>query len=207
MARPNSLKRPAAILADLPLFCRCYRGNGKLATRTPSGKPNGSTPSAPPLTRDPALVEPYALLVQALVRQIADLNASIAQFEEQLGHAVAQHPDDSLFRSVPGAGDALVPRLIAGFGSDRERYQSADAVATCIGIAPIIRQSGKTRLVTRRLACPKFLRQTFHELADQTRKWSSWSKAYYTMKHAAGMAHHVTPPPINALRLRAARNP
>jgi transposase len=147
--------------------------------------------SATPLTKDPALVEPYALLVQTLVRQIADLNASIAQFEEQLGQAVAQHPDESLFRSVPGAGDALVPRLIAGFGSDRERYESADAVAACTGIAPVIRQSGKTRLVTRRLACPKFLRQTFHELADQTRKWSSWSKAFYTLKRAAGMAHHA----------------
>jgi transposase len=66
--------------------------------------------SATPLTNDPALVEPYALLVQALVRQIIDLNTSIAQFEEHLGQAVAQHPDDPLFRSVPGAGDALVPR-------------------------------------------------------------------------------------------------
>jgi transposase len=147
--------------------------------------------SALPLTKDSALIEPYALLVQALVSQIADLNSSIAQFEEHLGQAVAQHADAPLFRSVPGAGDALVPRLIAGFGSDRERYESAGAVATCTGIAPIIRQSGKTRLVTRRVACPKFLRQTFHELADQTRKWSSWSKAYYKMKRAAGMAHHA----------------
>jgi transposase len=147
--------------------------------------------SATPLTKDSALIEPSALLVQALVSQIADLNSSIAQFEEHLAQAVAQHADAPLFRSVPGAGDALVPRLIAGFGSDRERYESADAVATCTGIAPIIRQSGKTRLVTRRVACPKFLRQTFHELADQTRKWSSWSKAYYTMKRTAGMAHHA----------------
>lgn len=147
--------------------------------------------SATTLTQDPALIEPYALLVQALVRQIAELNVSIAQFEEQLSQAVAHHPDDLLFRPVPGAGDALVPRLIAGFGSDRERYESAEAVSTCSGIAPIIRQSGKSRLVTRRLACPKFLRQTFHELAEQTRKWSPWSKAYYTMKRAAGMAHHA----------------
>jgi transposase len=147
--------------------------------------------SATPLTRDPALIEPYALLVQALGRQIAELNTSIAQFEEQLAQAVAQHPDAPLFRSVPGAGDALVPRLIAGFGSDRQRYASAEALATYTGIAPIIRQSGKARLVLRRVACPKFLRQTFHELADQTRKWSSWSKAFYAMKRAAGMAHHA----------------
>lgn len=147
--------------------------------------------SATPLTKDPAINEPYALLVQALVRQIAGLNTSIAQFEEELRQAVAQHPDAPIFRSVPGAGDALVPRLIAGFGSDRQRYASAEALATYTGIAPIIRQSGKSRLVQRRVACPKFLRQTFHELADQTRKWSSWSKAYYTMKRAAGMAHHA----------------
>lgn len=147
--------------------------------------------SATHLTQDSALIEPYALLVQALVQQIADLNTSIAKFEEELCQAVPQHPDAPTFRSVPGAGDALVPRLIAVFGSDRQRYPSAEAVATYTGIAPIIRQSGKTRLVSRRLACPKFLRQTFHELADQTRKWSSWSKAFYNMKRATGMKHHA----------------
>ncbi len=80
--------------------------------------------SATPLTRDSALVEPYAQRRRpgATAR---DLNASIAQFEEQLGQAVAQHPDDSLFRSVPGAGDALVPRLIAGFGSEAGSYEPA----------------------------------------------------------------------------------
>ena len=35
------------------------------------------------------------------------------------------------------------------------------------------------------------LRQTFHEFADQTIKWSGWAKAFYKMKRAAGMKHHA----------------
>jgi hypothetical protein len=44
---------------------------------------------------------------------------------------------------------------------------------------------------TRRHACPKFLRQTFHEFADHARQWSAWSKAFYALKRATGMKHHA----------------
>ena len=33
------------------------------------------------------------------------------------------HPDFTLFDSLPGAGDALVPRLIEALGSQRERFK------------------------------------------------------------------------------------
>jgi hypothetical protein len=72
---------------------------------------------------------------------------------------------DRLSRLRDG-GDALVPRLIAAFGTDRERYSSAEQIQRCSGIAPITKQSGKSRYVYCRYACPKFLRQTFHEFAD-----------------------------------------
>ena len=120
------------------------------------------------------------------------LNKAIEEFDQHLQDlVVARHPDQALFRSLPGAGDALVPRLIAAFGSDRDRYQTATQAQCYSGIAPITRQSGKSRHVNKRLACPKFLRQTFHEFADHARKWSRWAKAYYTMKRAQGAAHHA----------------
>lgn len=147
--------------------------------------------SAVPLTTDKALIEPRAQYVQALVAGLANVQRAIAGFDEQLRQAVTVHPDEPIFRSVPGAGDALVPRLIAAFGSDRERYQSAEQIQRYSGIAPITKQSGKSRHVHKRLACPKFLRQTFHELADHARKWSPWSKAFYRMKRAAGFKHHA----------------
>jgi transposase len=147
--------------------------------------------SATPLTRDAALIEPHSLFVQSLVRQLAELNRAVDQFDEELQRAVAQHPDEPLFRAVPGAGDALVPRLIAAFGSDRDRYESAEQIQTYSGIAPVTRKSGKACSVTRRHACPKFLRQTFHEFADHARQWSTWSKAFYALKRDTGMKHHA----------------
>lgn len=147
--------------------------------------------AAEPLTRDAAILSSHAAYAQSLAKQLADLVASIEQFDEQLAEAVAQHEDEPLFRSLPGAGDALVPRLIAAFGSDRDRYASAAELQNCTGIAPVTVQSGKQRIVKRRVACPKFLRQTFHEFADHARKWSPWSKVWYGRQRDAGMKHHA----------------
>lgn len=147
--------------------------------------------SAVPLTKDKALIDPRAKYVQVLAGQIKGLNRAIAEFDEELQQAVAVHPDQAVFRSLPGAGDALVPRLIAAFGSDRDRYDSAEQIQCYSGIAPVTRSSGKSRSVSKRIACPKFLRQTFHEFADHARKWSGWAKAFYEMKRAAGFQHHA----------------
>ena len=46
-------------------------------------------------------------------------------------------------------------------------------------------------MVRKRLACPKYLRQTFHEFADQARKWCPWSRAYYRLQKSRGMKHHA----------------
>ena len=40
-------------------------------------------------------------------------------------------------------------------------------------------------------ACPKYLRQTFHEFADHARKWCPWSQAYYRLQKSRGMKHHA----------------
>ena len=147
--------------------------------------------SATPLTTDKALIETHALYVQCLVKQIIELNRSVALFDEQLKQAVAKHPDEPIFRALPGAGDALTPRLIVAFGADRDRYDAAENVQCRSGIAPITSQSGKSRVVSKRVACPKFLKQTFHEFADQARRWSDWSRAFYNLKRSQGMKHNA----------------
>ena len=76
-----------------------------------------------------------------------------------------QHPDAELFRSVPGAGEVMAPRLLTAFGSDRTRFANAEAVSTFSGIAPVTRSSGKSLSHHLRYACAKFLRQSFHEFA------------------------------------------
>lgn len=143
------------------------------------------------LTRDKALIEPRSMQVQCLARLIETLVRSIHEYDTTIAQAVAQHEDAAIFESLPGAGAALVPRLIVAFGSDRSRYESAQELQNQSGIAPITKQSGKSQSVQSRRACPKFLKQTFHEFADHSRRWCHWAKALYEAKKTAGMKHQA----------------
>ena len=79
----------------------------------------------------------------------------------------------------------------ARFGSQKERWEDADSLAAYSGIAPVTRKSGKKLQVQRRYACPKFLRQTFHEFADSARLYCPWTRARYSMLRDRGMKHHA----------------
>ena len=145
---------------------------------------------AQPLTRDRALVEASVLMTQTLVEQLRTVLAALARLDQTLEKLFDQHPDQQLFRRLPGAGDALAPRLAAGFGTDRQRYLKAEDIQQFSGIAPVTEASGKQRWVHWRRACPKFLRQTFHEFADASRKKSLWARAYYEQQRQQGASHH-----------------
>lgn len=145
----------------------------------------------PLATSDASLIEPLVIHVQALTKQIQQLQATIKSCEQELKKAMSEHPDAQLFRVLPGAGDILAPRLLALFGSDRERYADADALGSYVGIAPVTVQSGKKRKVSRRRACPKFLLQTFHEFAGCARRFCPWSGAYYRWQRSKGVGHHA----------------
>ena len=143
------------------------------------------------VTSDGALIEPLVIRVQILAKQLQTLHSGIKQLDQQIAQAMNQHPDAELFRPLPGAGAALAPRLLAAFGSDRTRYANAAELGSYSGILPVTRQSGKTKHVSRRRACPKYLKQTFHEFADCARRHSSWSRAYYDLQRSRGIGHHA----------------
>lgn len=146
---------------------------------------------ARPLTQDRALVEASVLMTQTLVEQLRTVIVALARLDQALGKLFDQHPDQALFQGLPGAGEALAPRLAAAFGLDRHRYQSAQDLQQFSGIAPVTEASGKMRWVHWRMACPKFLRQTFHEFADASRKKSLWARAYYEQRRQHGASHHA----------------
>jgi transposase len=148
--------------------------------------------SAQLLTRDDALITPAAMAVKLLTSQIQQSRKTIREFDSKIAEVMKQHPDAHLFTSLRGAGPALAPRLLCAFGSQKDRWEDADSLTAFSGIAPVTRKSGKQCLVQRRYACPKFLRQTFHEFADSARKYCPWSKARYRMLRDRGMKHHAT---------------
>jgi transposase len=134
---------------------------------------------AMPAIRDAAVREGASVIARGLVAVLATLRHQIGELDRRIAELVATHPEAPLFDSLPGAGKVLVPRMIVAFGTRRERFQSAQEIQCYSGIAPITVASGKTRQVFFRWACPKFLRQTFHEFALHSIRQSEWAKAYY----------------------------
>ena len=113
-------------------------------------------------------------------------------------------PDYTLFQGLQGAGPQLAPRLLAGFGEQRDRFQGADELQKYTGIAPVTERSGKKSWVHWRWQCPKFLRQTFVEWAAQTINKSFWAGAYYRQQRAKGHSH---PAAVRALAFKWIRDP
>jgi transposase len=148
--------------------------------------------SAQLLCDDEALIVPSAMAVKLLVKQIEESRQTIQEFDAKIAQDMKQHPDAHLFTSLRGAGTALAPRLLCAFGSQRDRWANADSLAAFSGIAPVSIKSGKQCQVQRRFACPKFLRQTFHEFADCARMYCPWTRARYRMLRDRGMKHHAT---------------
>jgi transposase len=146
---------------------------------------------AQPLTTDVALIESMKRMMLALVRQLQTVLDSVGEFDQQIKSLYESHPEHDIFASFPGAGEVLGPRLLAAFGRDRDKYQMAQQMRNFSGIAPITRQSGKTRMVQARIACPKFLRQTFHEFALHSLGRCSWAQQLYLRLRDKGVAHQA----------------
>ena len=66
----------------------------------------------------------------------------------------------------------------------------------------MIASSGQQRWVHWRWACPKFLRQTFHEWALHSIGHSQWAREYYQQQRAKGKSRHTA---IRALAFKWVR--
>jgi transposase len=146
---------------------------------------------AMPAIRDRAVIEAKSTVVKVSAQLIRSLIRGVADLDRKIEEAAAAHPDFFIFESLPGAGAALAPRLLAAFGSQRERYANAAEVQAYTGIAPVTERSGKKKWVHFRWACPKFLRQTFHEWAGHSIAHSQWARSYYQQQRERGKGHHA----------------
>jgi transposase len=147
--------------------------------------------AATPATNDTAILEACTRKALSLVKLLNTLRSNIAAFDLRLHELVSDHPDGPLFASFPGAGAATVPRLIAAFGTNRDHYQNAYEIQCLSGIAPVQEASGQNQWIHFRWACPKFLRQTFHEFAAQSILQCEWAKAFYQQQRDKHKSHHA----------------
>ncbi len=102
--------------------------------------------------------------------------------QEQVQRTVA------ILQSLPGVGRIVLAVLLAEASGVLQRADYAILRILC-GVAPVTRCSGKSRIVTRRLACNPRLRNAIHYLADAARRCDAKSKAKYLALRARGCSH------------------
>ncbi len=146
---------------------------------------------AQPLTTDAAVIAAQSLLAQSVARELGRLPPIVAEYDRRIAALLAQHPDGAIWPSFPGAGAALAPRLAAAWGTQRSRFPDPQAMPCYSGIAPVKQASGQSLWIHVRWACPKFLRQTFHELAQASLGYCAWALAYYQLQIERGKGRHA----------------
>ena len=72
---------------------------------------------------------------------------ALARFDLGIARLAPTLPDYTLFGALPGAGAVYAPRLLAAFGDQRERDQSAAEVQKFAGLAPVTERRGHKRWV------------------------------------------------------------
>jgi transposase len=146
---------------------------------------------AVPATNDPALLLAGVLSIQNAARILVCMRQGIAELDSRIAATYRVHPDRFITESLPGAGPALEPRLIAAAGSVRDRFQSAFQMECCFGIAPVTEGSGKSLWIHWRWACSKFVRQTLHEWAACSIRCCTWAREFYDRQRSHQKTHHA----------------
>lgn len=99
--------------------------------------------------------------------------------------------DAEIFDSFPPASTQLGPRLLAAFGEDRDRLSSAQEMQNYAGLSPVTERSGKKSWVHWRWHCSTFIRQSFIEWADKSRKYFYWAGLYYEQQRQNGKPNQL----------------
>ncbi|WP_130649292.1 IS110 family transposase [Egicoccus halophilus] len=139
----------------------------------------------------PAIVaDTMGEVVSSLVAVIATIQTQISQLEQQLNERFEAHPDAKIIRSLPGLGMILGARVLAEFGDDPNRYDTAKSRKNYAGTSPITKASGKHHVVLARYARNKRLADACYQWAFSAITASPGARAFYDQRRAAGDTHH-----------------
>jgi transposase len=120
-----------------------------------------------------------AFSAQAFTKILQLLNEQLAEFDDAIASAVAEHPDARIFASFPGVGPVLTAVLLAEIGEDRGRFPAPAVLLAEAGLAPVTRASGRSRSVRFRYAANARLREAATWWAFNSIKTSPWAAAAF----------------------------
>lgn len=129
-----------------------------------------------------------ARLIKELATEALAVLQRQAELDKEIAVRLTDHPDAALIRSLPGMGALLTAEFIAVAGSIA-RFRCADALAAAAGLAPVLKQSGKSSWLKRPRGGNKDLKRIFYQSAFASLR-SPDSMAFYARKRKEGKRHH-----------------
>ncbi len=135
---------------------------------------------------------PGGAVAARILRELADdawkTRERILKLDRELAALLERHPDAALIRSLPGMGVTLTAEFIAEAGPI-QRFATPDQLAAAAGLAPVLKQSGKVRYLTRASGGNKTLKRVFFQSAFRSLQHPP-SNAFYARKRAQRKTHH-----------------
>jgi transposase len=128
-------------------------------------------------------------------RQIKEAHAELDRLCGKLAEPAEQEPgqtaeqrDAAILASLPGNGRIVLATLLAE-GWEPLQRRDYQALRTLCGAAPVTKRSGKSRIVTRRLACNPRLSRALYHWARVAVQHDGRSQAKYTALRQRGHTH------------------
>lgn len=138
------------------------------------------------------LVRAKAGSIQLAAQQLRLLHRQRATWEKRLRELLVGeegHPDGEVIVSLPGLDARLAARVLGEIGACREQFPTPSSLQCYAGTAPVTKASGKTRRVSARWACNRFLRQALLRWAFCSLSRSTWARGFYDGQRAGGKTH------------------
>jgi len=132
-----------------------------------------------------SIIQRLKVVDQQLAQTRESVNTVIEAMNERLRTEGEGPTDIEILRSIPGVGDVVLATLLAE-AWDLIRRRDLKALRCLGGVAPVTRQSGKTKQVLRRKAVCKSLSYALHILGGIAIIYDQASKARYQELRAKG---------------------
>jgi len=142
-----------------------------------------------PRPASPLDPEVLRILVEAQVRVLRTVVATLADLEAAIGERLAGCEKAALLASLPRVGQVNLAQIVAEVGPILERAESVELVSAEVGASPVTRASGSHRSVSFRHACNTKARKALISFADNSRRDSPWAATVYRHARERGCQH------------------
>jgi transposase len=150
----------------------------------------------------PGTIEAATAHIQSLIERIRLVNRQIKEAHSELDRLCAklaepmenqtgetsEQRDAAILASLPGNGRIVLATLLAECWEPLQR-RDYHALRTLCGAAPVTKRSGKSRIVTRRLACNPRLSKALYHWARVAVQHDARSRAKYSALRQRGHSH------------------